>query len=153
MASQQWADDDALLAALSEAVRAERNVPRDFVEAGKAAFTWHSIDAELAALTFDSAAEPLAVPAVRAAETSPRFLTFTSADLTIELEVGRDEIIGQILPPQPGHADACPARGAAITAPIDEIGCFIIRPRPASPFRLHCHADSGVSVLTTWITL
>jgi hypothetical protein len=39
------------------------------------------------------------------------------------------------------------------TAPIDEIGYFLIRPRPASPFRLHCHADSGISVLTTWITL
>jgi hypothetical protein len=152
VASQQWADDDALLAALGEAVQAEREVPDDFIEAGKAAFTWHSIDAELAALTFDSAA-PAAVAAVRAEEASPRFLTFTSADLTIELEIGADAIIGQIVPPQAGHADACPARGAVVTAPIDDIGCFIIRPRPTSPFRLHCHVDSGVSALTTWITL
>ena len=152
MASQQWADDDALLAALGEAVQAGREVPRDFIEAGQAAFTWHSIDAELAALTFDSAA-PAAVAAVRAEEASPRFLTFTSADLTIELEIGADAIIGQIVPPQPGQADACPAQGAAVTAAIDEIGCFIIRPRPTSPFRLHCHSDSGGSVLTTWITL
>ena len=49
--------------------------------------------------------------------------------------------------------DACPASGASLTASIDEIGCFIIRPLPESPFRLHCHATSGVSVLTTWITL
>jgi hypothetical protein len=90
---------------------------------------------------------------VRAGEASPRFLTFTSADLTIELEIGPDAIIGQIVPPQADHADACPARGAVVTAPIDDIGCFIIRPRPTSPFRLHCHADSGVSAQTTWITL
>ena len=99
MASQHWADDDALLAALSEAVEAEYEVPRDFIEAGKAAFTWHSIDAELAALTFDSAV-PAAVAAVRAEEASPRFLTFTSADLTIEMEIGADAIIGQIVPPR-----------------------------------------------------
>jgi hypothetical protein len=152
VASQQWTDDDALLAALGEAVRAEREVPHDFIEAGKAAFTWHSIDAELAALTFDSAVSA-AVAAVRAEEASLRFLTFTSSDLTIEVEIGADAIIGQIVPPQAGRVDACPARGAVVTAPIDEIGCFIIRPRPASPFRLHCHADSGVSVLTTSITL
>jgi hypothetical protein len=36
------------------------------------------------------------------------FLTFTAAELTIELEVGPDAIISQIVPPQPGHADACP---------------------------------------------
>jgi len=151
MASQQWDDDDHLVAAINEAFRAEREVPRAFIEAGQATFTWHNIDAELAALTFDSATE--AAVAVRAEEVSPRFLSFTANQLTIELEVGPDEIVGQIVPPQPGHADACPARGAAITAAIDEIGCFIIRPLPASPFRLHFRADSGISVLTTWITL
>jgi hypothetical protein len=49
--------------------------------------------------------------------------------------------------------DACPASGPAATAEIDEIGCFIIRPLPPSPFRLNCRLDSGGSVLTTWITL
>jgi hypothetical protein len=153
--SSQWADDDdRLLAALGEAVRAAREVPASFVEAGRAAYTWHGIDAELAALTFDSAAEPAAaVPAIRAEEASPRFLTFAAADLTIELEVGADVIVGQIVPPQPGHADACPASGPASTTEIDEIGCFVIRPLPTSPFRLHCHGSSGISALTTWITL
>jgi hypothetical protein len=152
--SQQWADDDdSLLAALGGAVRAAQAVPAGFTEAGKAAYTWHSIDAELAALTFDSAAEPAAVPAIRAEEASPRFLTFAADDLTIELEIGPDSIVGQIVPPQAGHADACPASGAASTAEIDEIGCFVIRPLPSSPFRLHCHSSSGISALTTWIAL
>jgi hypothetical protein len=150
--SQQWGDDDRLMAALGEAVRAGRAVPPGFTEAGKAAYTWHNVDAELAALTFDSAAQAAAT-AVRAEEASPRFLTFAGAELTIELEVGPDSIVGQIVLPQPGHVDACPASGAAATAEIDEIGCFIIRPLPSSPFRLHCHTVAGVSVLTTWITL
>jgi hypothetical protein len=156
--SSQWADDDRLLAAIGDAVRAARDVPASFTEAGRAAYTWHGIDAELAALTFDSATEQVAALAIRAEEASPRFLSFAAADLTIELEIGPDTITGQIVPPQPGHADACPVSGPALTAEIDEIGCFVIRPLPASPFRLHCHTDpghgsSGISALTTWITL
>lgn len=154
--SSQWAhDDDDLVAALQEAFRAEQEVPREFIEMGQAAYTWRNIDAELAALTFDSATELAAAAAapVRSAEASPRFLTFSSADLTIELEIGPDAITGQIVPPQPGHADACPASGPAASTEIDDIGCFVIRPLPASPFRLHCHASSGISALTTWITL
>jgi hypothetical protein len=149
--SQQWTDD-RLMAALGEAVRAARAVPPGFTEAGKAAYTWRNVDAELAALTFDSAAQAAAL-AVRAEEASPRFLTFAGSQLTIELEIGPDSIVGQIGPSQSGHVDACPATGAAATAEIDEIGCFIIRPLPSSPFRLHCHTAAGVSVLTTWITL
>jgi hypothetical protein len=152
--NSQWADDDdQLLAALGDALRAAETVPDSFAEAGRAAYTWHGIDAELAALTFDSAAEPAGVPAIRAEEASPRFLTFAAADLTIELEIGADAIVGQIVPPQAGHADACPASGPASSTEIDDIGCFVIRPLPASPFRLHCHASSGISALTTWITL
>jgi hypothetical protein len=157
--SSQWADDDdRLFTALGGALRAARDVPASITEAGRAAYTWHGIDAELAALRFDSAAEHAAAPAIRAEEASPRFLSFAAADLTIELEIGPDALTGQIVPPQPGHADACPASGPALTAEIDEIGCFVIRPLPASPFRLHCHTDpghgsSGISALTTWITL
>jgi hypothetical protein len=153
--SSQWADDDDdLVAALQEAFRAKREVPREFIEMGQAAYTWRNIDAELAALTFDSATELAAAAApVRSAEASPRFLTFSTTELTIELEIGADAIVGQIVPPQAGHADACPASGPASSTEIDDIGCFVIRPLPASPFRLHCHASSGISALTTWITL
>lgn len=159
--SSQWAhDDDDLVAALQEAFRAEQEVPREFIEMGQAAYTWRSIDAELAALTFDSATELAAAAAapVRSAEASPRFLTFSSADLTIELEIGPDGIIGQIVPPQPGRAEARPASGPALGTEIDDIGCFVVRPLPSSPFRLHVATDtgqasSGMSALTTWITL
>ena len=153
MTNQPWADDDRLLAALREAVQAARDVPPEFTAAGQSAFTWRTIDAELAALTFDSAAAPLAMSAVRAEEATLRFLTFAGSELTIELEIGSDSIVGQIVPAGSGHVDATPASGPALTAEIDEIGCFIIRPLPPSPFRLHCHLASGGSVLTTWITL
>jgi hypothetical protein len=153
--SSQWADDDELMAALQAALRAEQDVPGEFIEAGQAAFTWRNIDAELAALTFDSASglATTATAPVRSAEASPRFLTFSSADLTIELEISPDGMVGQIVPPQPGRAEARPAAGAVSAAEIDEIGCFVIRPLPGSPFRLHCQTSSGAGTLTTWITL
>ena len=40
-------DDERLLAALSEALKASQAVPSWFVETGKNAFAWHNIDAEL----------------------------------------------------------------------------------------------------------
>ena len=41
-------DDEQLLAALSEAIRARRAVPSWFIEMGKNAFAWYASDAELA---------------------------------------------------------------------------------------------------------
>ena len=59
---RDW-DDEQLLAALGEAMRARREVPGWFVETGKNAYAWHNIDAELAQLTYDSLGDPLARPA------------------------------------------------------------------------------------------
>ena len=39
-------DDERLLAALGEALKASQAVPSWFVETGKNAFAWHNIDAE-----------------------------------------------------------------------------------------------------------
>ena len=50
MVTDGW-DDEELLAALRQALTARRAVPPEFVEAGKNAFAWHNIDAELAQLT------------------------------------------------------------------------------------------------------
>ena len=78
-------DDDELLAALGEAMRARRAVPDWFVEMGKNAYGWHNIDAELAQLTYDSSRDQDTVAAVRSEAASIRALTFTSARLSIEL--------------------------------------------------------------------
>ena len=47
-------DDEQLMVALREAMRARQAVPDWFVETGKSAYAWHNIDAELAQLTYDS---------------------------------------------------------------------------------------------------
>ncbi len=145
-------DDEQLLAALRESLAARRAVPSWFVETGKNAYAWHNIDAELAQLTYDSSRDQEAVAVVRSEAASIRALTFTSAHLSLELEVASDSLVGQIIPPRAGTLETHTKAGVS-TSPVDEIGCFVVEPKPASPFRLRFRATDGTDVLTGWITL
>ncbi len=146
-------DDERLLGALREAIRERQAVPSWFIETGKNAYAWHNIDAELAQLTYDSRDDRREVAVVRSETASIRALTFTSAQLSMELEVTEDCLLGQIIPPRHGTIEAQTKTGAITTVPVDEIGCFAVDPIPASPFRLHCRTADGADVLTGWITL
>jgi len=147
----RW-DDEELLAALGEAMKAREAVPAWFVETGKNAYAWHNIDAELAQLTYDSTRDQDTVAAVRSEAASIRALTFTSARLSMELEVTDRSLLGQIIPPRAGTLEVHTTAGV-ISSPVDEIGCFAVTPIPASPFRLRCRTADGADVLTGWITL
>jgi len=146
-------DDDRLFAALREALRAREAVPAEFVEAGKSAFAWHNIDAELAQLTYDSSRDADYQPSLRAEAATIRALTFTSAHLTVELEVTGDTLLGQIIPAQGGVITVQPRDGSETTVTADEIGCFSIHPIPSGTFRLYCRTAAGLDALTGWITL
>jgi len=145
-------DDDELLEALGEALRAREQVPEWFVETGKNAYAWHNIDAELAQLTYDSSRDRDAVSAMRSETASIRALTFTSAQLSVELEVTTGSLVGQIIPPRAGTLEVHTTAGVASSL-MDEIGCFAVTPIPNSPFRLRCRTEDGTDVLTGWITL
>ena len=146
-------DDEELLAALRQALAERQAVPPEFVEAAKNAFAWHNIDAELAELTYDSSRDAEPAPSTRAETASIRALTFTSAHLTIELEVTHDSLLGQIVPAQAGTIKVQLRDGAESTVPADGIGRFTIRPMPAGTFRLHCKTSADADALTNWITL
>ena len=150
--TDSW-DDETVLAALREAQRARRAVPPEFIEAAKSAYAWHNIDAELAQLTYDSTRESAEALSVRAEAAPIRALTFSSAHLTIELEVTPDSLIGQVVPAQSATVVVQPSTGAETEFPTDETGSFAIRPIPPATFRLHCRTDAGLDVLTRWITL
>lgn len=149
---QSW-DDDTLLAHLAAALEAAEAVPRDFVAAGKAAFAWHNIDAELAELAYDSGLEPEEESFIRAEFASLRAMTYVSRRMAIELEIAAQAIQGQVIPPQTGEVRVDVMNGRDIINPIDEVGAFTIRPVPAAPFRLHCRTDEGGNVITDWIRL
>jgi hypothetical protein len=144
-------DDEQLLAALRESTRARRVVPEAFVDTAKSTFTWHNIDAELAQLTYDSRREPAV--GLRSETASIRALTFTSTRISLEIEVTESSLLGQIIPPQDGTLETQAGAGSITSTPVDEIGCFLIEPIPASPFRLRCRTADGSDVLTGWITL
>ena len=145
-------DDEQLLGALREAMRAREAVPSWFVEMGKNAYAWHNIDAELAQLTYDSQADTEQLAFVRSETALIRSLTFTSAHLSLELEVGEESLLGQVIPPQAGTVETYTKAGLT-TSPVDESGFFAVEPIPASPFRLRFHTAGGADVVTGWITL
>lgn len=154
MASRYLNDDEQLLAVLKEALAAVQAVPREIIEAGKAAFTWREIDAELAALTYDSAAaaDPLDA-GTRAEPASLRALTFTCADMTIELEVTSEALVGQITPAQGGESVVVRVGTVeAASATADDVGFFALRPVPTQPFRLLIRTVTGAAVLTGWVS-
>ncbi len=146
-------DDEELLAALRHAHRARGAVPADFVRAAKDTFTWHSIDAELAQLTYDSFRELADATGTRTEAASIRSLTFSSANVAIELEVSDDALLGQIVPPQAGTLVVQTTAGRETSTTADEIGCFSIEPIPSGSFRLRCRTETGTVALTGWITL
>ena len=145
-------DDEQFLAALGEAMKARSAVPAWFIEMGKNAYAWHNIDAELAQLTYDSRTDADAVAAARAETATIRALTFTSAHLSIELEVVAGSLLGQVVPPQPGTLETH-TRAGMITSPVDEAGFFALEPIPPGPFLLRFRTADGASVMTGWITL
>jgi hypothetical protein len=149
-------DDEELLTALREAMRAREAVPAEFIEMGKNAYAWHNIDAELAQLTYDSDRDADLVASLRSETASIRALTFTSAHLSIEVEVTDESLVGQVVPVVPereGTIEVQAKAGATTTTSVDEIGCFAVSPKPASPFRLRYRAADGTDVVTGWITL
>lgn len=144
-------DDDQLLAALGDAARARQAAPDAFVAMAKGAYAWHQIDAELAQLTYDS--RTVLIAALRSETASVRALSFTSAHLSMDLEVTEDCLLGQVIPPRAGTLEAQTGAGASTETRVDEIGCFAVDPTPASPFRLRFRAADGTDVLTGWVTL
>jgi hypothetical protein len=154
---EDW-DDEPLLTALRDSVRAREEVPAWFTAAGQGAYAWHNIDAQLAQLTYDSSRDQDLEGVMRSAGTrsepaSIHTLTFSSACLSIELEVTAHSLIGQIIPPREGRMEQQASDGETATARIDEIGCFYIQPVPRGSFRLRCRTDDGLDVVTNWFTL
>jgi hypothetical protein len=132
-------DDERLFDAMKETLTTRQSVPPEFIQAGKNAYAWHNIDAELARLTYDSAHDHAAAASMRSEPASVRALTFNSTHLTIEVEVSDDCLLGQVIPTWPGTIEIQGLNGAVAISPVDDLGSFRIQPIPTRPFRLNCH--------------
>lgn len=141
--------DDELMAVLAEAVAAERDVPDNRRDAARAAFTWRTVDAELAELLHDSALE--AGAAVRSTATAPRTLSFAHAGLTVEVEVDGDDLLVEVVG-EPGATVVLQPPDADEVAVVTDAAGFARFDAVAGTVRFVVTAGEA-SLTTPWVTL
>ncbi|WP_422774643.1 hypothetical protein ACN28C_13105 [Plantactinospora sp. WMMC1484] len=176
-------DDEALLGELAEALRDtgpppdetpappdESPAPRDefpaadadelrtagpdeFLAAGYAAFSWRTVDTELAIaeLTFDSACDPEPAGLTRSAG-SARALAFHAGPVVVAIEVTGTGIIGQLSPARGGRIVARTPRGPYEEVAVDAVGFFSLGPPPPGPVQLQART-ADYAVATSWVPL
>ncbi|MFJ5726884.1 hypothetical protein [Streptomyces paradoxus] len=122
-------------------------VPAELQQIAVDAFALHDLDARVAELTFDSLVDALPV---RGATDVPRMLTFRAGEVTVDVEVTAQGLMGQVLPPQPARIEILggPRPGSPLTA--DDLGRFSGDVPPAGPFALRLNTGGDV-VVTEWL--
>ncbi|ROO62283.1 hypothetical protein EDC02_4258 [Micromonospora sp. Llam0] len=152
---RQWPphSDDALLIELGAALRDSGPVPEHFLAAALAAFSWRTVDAELAVaeLTFDSACDLEPVGSTRSGGTD-RTLTFRSGPVVLAVEVTASGVVGQLSPAAPGRLSARSAAGQYEDVPVDEAGFFSMGVPPTGPVQLRA-STATYKVRTCWVSL
>jgi hypothetical protein len=122
-------------------------VPPQLRQLAVDAFALHDLDARVAELTFDSLVD--AVP-VRGATDVPRMLTFSAGEVTVDVEVTGEGLMGQVLPPQPARIEVLGGPRTTVPLTADDMGRFSGDVRPAGPFALRVLAG-GETVVTEWL--
>lgn len=142
--------DDELLGLLGQALATADPVPEHVLDGARAAFTWRTIDAELAELVFDSA-EDLA--GVRAGDAN-RQVTFKAPGVEIEvmlIENGSRRLVGQLVPPSEQRVELVGAETVS-TTDSDRLGRFTFDELAPGPVRLVVlDADGARIVQTEWV--
>ena len=148
------AEDIRLLAELREMFDVVDPVPPSAVAAGYAAFTWRTIDAELAELCEDSLLADSAAGGVRGADT--RLLTFEAPSVNVVVEVTdvgeRRKLVGQVIPALAGEIRIEHPAGTTTVA-VDEQGLFSADTVPCGPARIAMTVPGGGAVVTSWVTV
>lgn len=146
----RWGDDEALLEDLREALRPLPSPPPDVVAAAKSLYTWRTVDAELAALVYDSDLDDALLTRLRSDAAGGRTLVYEVPGLSVELDVSGGGLVGQVLPPQPLDVEVQVPSGTGSRVEVDELGRFLVAPVPAGPVRLRCHTAEGLHFTTPW---
>ena len=146
------ASDDALQALLGRALRTADPVPDRVLAGARAAWTWRTIDEELAELVFDSAAE---LTGVRSEDTA-RQLTFRAPGVEIEVMVvdaASRRIVGQLIPPS-AYAVRLTIGDRVIEELSDRLGRFTFEQVTPGPVRITvADLDGGHVASTEWVLL
>lgn len=122
-------------------------VPAELRQIAVAAFALHDLDARIAELTFDSVVD--AIP-VRGATDVPRMLTFRAGEVTVDVEVTAQGLMGQVLPPQQARIEVLGGPRTAVPVVADDMGRFTSDAPPNGPFALRLRTGGEV-VVTEWL--
>ena len=141
--------DDELLAELGEALRQAGRPTETMTAAAEAAFAWRTIDAELAALTYDSLEDEAVL--VRDGG-GPRSLTFEGGGISVEIEHTAEGLVGQLVPPVRGRLTLWAPGGALDETSTNDLGCFSFTGARRGPVRLRCVTVSA-ELITEWVHL
>ncbi len=142
--------DEALLAELKQALRQSGQPhPGQVIADAQDAFSFLAVHDEFAALVFDSLWEDELETTSRAL-TGIRTLVFESGDLSLEIEVTADGVVGQVSPPGAATVEAERADGRRTEVVTDEFGSFTLSSPGSGPMRFHLSRGAGATV-TDWI--
>jgi hypothetical protein len=144
---------DPMFATLRSVINRADPVPASVVDAARAAYTWRTIDAELAELTADST---MATAGVRSTS-APRLLTFEGAGVEVEVQVAQTgstrHLSGQLVPVGPAVITVRWSGGTQETT-ADDLGRFAIGQVPAGSVSLAIvRAGADQPIVTSWISI
>jgi hypothetical protein len=155
------ADDDVLLALLSDALDEADPVPGGAVVAAKAFAQMGDVDAELALLVADSLLDAEVVlfrhdlTLDQLGGPTDRLLSFATPQLSVDVDIQANgtTVIGAITPPMSVDVDLETGTESGIetvSTRSDELGRFHLEIGPGRcRLRIHAH---GAAVVTPWIT-
>ncbi|HEY5456279.1 MAG TPA: hypothetical protein VIJ96_12490 [Acidothermaceae bacterium] len=146
---------DPMFATLRNVIDRADPVPQAVVEAARAAYTWRTIDAELAELAADSA---MATTGVRSTS-APRLLTFEGAGAGVEVEVevaqtgSTRHLSGQLVPMGAAQITVRWSSGSQETT-ADDLGRFAMDHVPAGSVSLAILREGTEQpIVTSWISI
>ncbi|MEU6557544.1 hypothetical protein ABZ915_46145 [Streptomyces sp. NPDC046915] len=122
-------------------------VPAELRQLAIDAYALLDLEARVAELTFDSLVDALPV---RGASDPPRMLTFRAGGLTVDVEVGEDGLMGQVLPPQTARVEVLGGPQTAVPVAADALGRFTSAALPRGPFALRLRTGGDV-IVTEWL--
>ncbi|WP_330462043.1 hypothetical protein OIB37_31515 [Streptomyces sp. NBC_00820] len=140
-------EDGLLEEELRQAAAVLDPVPAGLLQLALDAYALHDLDARIAELTFDSLVDALPV---RGVPQAPRMLTFQAGELTVDVEVTGDGLIGQLLPPGSARVEVLGGPQTVRPVPVDTLGRFTSDAPPTGPFALRLRTGGDV-IVTEWL--